>query len=412
MTHQTPRNDAQGQCVRDRAFFTRDWDLLGWRYSVLSSVGTAPFNHVVDYLPARDELEFAHFRPEDQRWFRHWMDWTDQNRKLLRRLRPIIGPPALGRIDGTAAIDGDRGFVFLFNPNYGSIEAVFSLDESIGLTGGDRYVFRELYPRAGRLLGKPSGGSWNRGDQVSLSIKGPQVMVLELVPAASLLLPALLNAEGTATLQGTSLALSDVKGEIGTQMELMVLLPAGRQVDKVIVNGRPCKSKKVNDRLLSVPVSFAGERFDHCQQAGKYDRDFTGGTVRAEFTIPQRVLDQLAARRKSWPIAYTAEDLLATWRGSDRLLLYVQMAEADDTWTVGLTIGGESVEVKKAYSDVYPLGREQTFTGFYADVSHLKPGKQYKVEVTLPEKLQPGQFQGLFFENVEAELTMDVSAAE
>ncbi len=102
--------------------------------------------------------------------------------------------------------------------------------------------------------------------------------------------------------------------------------------------------------------------------------------------IPQRVFDQLAARRKSWPIAYTAEDLLATWRGSDRLLLYVQMAEPDDTWTVGLTIDGESVEVKKAYSDVYPLGRERTFTGFYADVSHLQPGKRYEVEVTLPEQ--------------------------
>ncbi|MHB8969370.1 MAG: hypothetical protein ACYC3X_16405 [Pirellulaceae bacterium] len=34
------------------------------------------------------------------------------------------------------------------------------------------------------------------------------------------------------------------------------------------------------------------------------------------------------------------------------------------------------------------------------------------VEVTLPENLQPGQFQGLFFENVEAELTTEVSTTE
>ncbi len=118
MTHQTPRNDAKGQCVRDRAFHARDWDVLGWRYSVISSIGTAPFNHVVDLLPARDETEFKHFLPAEQQWLKGWMDWTDKNRATLKKLRPIIGPPVLGRVDGTAAIDGDHGFIFLFNPNY------------------------------------------------------------------------------------------------------------------------------------------------------------------------------------------------------------------------------------------------------------------------------------------------------
>jgi hypothetical protein len=412
MTQQTPRNDPQGQCVRDRAFQTRDWDLLGWRYSVLSSIGTAPMNHVVDYLPARDESEFKYFSPEDQRWLRHWMDWTDQHRDLLRQLRPIIGPPALGRMDGTAAVVGDRGFVFLFNPNYRALEAVFSLDESIGLTGGDRFVFRELYPREGRLLGKPTEGTWRRGDKVSLRIKGPQAMVLELVPAASLSLPSLLNAEGEARLQGASLALSGVKGEIGTTVELAVLLPEGHQVDNVTVNGRPFTPAKGNDQMVTVPVPFAGERFEHCQQVGDYNRDSTGGNSRAEFTIPQRVFDQLSARRKSWPIPYTVDDLLATWRGSDRLLLYIHTAEPDDTWQVGLTINGEAIEVKKAYSDVYPLGRERTFTGFYADISQLKPDTQYVVEVTLPDNLQPGQFQGLFLENVETEVTSDLATVK
>ena len=148
MTHQTPRSDPKGQCVRDRAFHVRDWDYLGWRYSVISSIGTAPFNHVVDYLPARDEAEFKHFRPEDQRWLRQWMDWTDEHRATLRNLRPIIGPPALGRVDGTAAIRDDRGFVFLFNPNYRTLDAQFTLDASIGLTSGERFVFLRDFIRA------------------------------------------------------------------------------------------------------------------------------------------------------------------------------------------------------------------------------------------------------------------------
>jgi hypothetical protein len=34
---------------------------------------------------------------------------------------------------------------------------------------------------------------------------------------------------------------------------------------------------------------------------------------------------------------------------------------------------------------------------------------RYTVEVTLPANLQPGQFQGLFFENVEAEFTTELA---
>jgi len=33
---------------------------------------------------------------------------------------------------------------------------------------------------------------------------------------------------------------------------------------------------------------------------------------------------------------------------------------------------------------------------------HLKPETKYEVEVNLPE-LEPGRFQGLFFDNVKAE---------
>lgn len=408
MTHQTPRNDAEGRCVRDRPFRTRDWDLLGWKYSVISSIGTAPFNHVVDLVPARDETEFAHFRPEDQQWWRGWMEWTDRNMATLRHLRPIIGPPVLGRVDGTAAIDGDRGFVFLFNPNYRRLSAEFTLDASIGLTRGDGFVLRELYPREGFLHGHPKTGTWKLGDRVSLSIKGPQAMVLELIPAAGLERPLLLNATGRARLSGDALTLSDVAGEPGTGAELLVLLPAGTTPARLTVNGANAPSPRQEGDVLTLPVKFAGTRFDHCHQAGEYDPGFSETVYRARFSIPQRVFAQLAERRKAWPVPYTADDLLATWLGSDRLLFFVQIADPDDKWSVGLKLNGQPVELRKAYSDVYPLGRERTFTGFYADLSALKPDTPYEAEVQLPEKRQPGQFQGLFFENVEAEWTTEL----
>ncbi len=408
MTHQTPRNDAKGQCVRDRPFQTRDWDYLGWRYSVVSSIGTAPFNHVVDLLPARDETEYRHFGPADQRWLRAWMDWTDEHRDTLHRLRPIIGPPALGRVDGTAAIDGDSGFVFLFNPNYRALNAEFALDGSIGLTKGSAFLLRELYPRPGRLLGKPGTGVWRQGERVCLPIKGPEALVVEVVPADAVKRPALLNAAGRAVLKGDTLVLTDVEGERGKATALTVLLPPKRTPAGVSVNGLACTSFTCDGGTVTLPVTFAGTPFDHCQQIGAYDRAFSNGSYRATFTIPPHVFAQLAARRQAWPVPYTEEELLATWRGSDRLLLYVHIADPDDKWNVGLKLDGQPVDVKKAYSDVFPLGRERTFTGFYADLSHLKPDTRYTIEATLPEGLQPGQFQGLFLENVEAAFTSDI----
>jgi hypothetical protein len=266
-----------------------------------------------------------------------------------------------------------------------------------------------LYPHRGRLRGSPENGAWHRGDKVSLPIKGPEAMVLEVVPASAVQFPVLLGAPGQAALDGQSLTLTGVEGEPGTTAALTVLLPPGKKVAALHVNGRPWTSFAQSDSRLTLNVAFAGAPFAHCQQIGSYDRDFSDTVFRSEFTIPQRVFAQLAARRQAWPIPYTDDDLLATWRGPHRLLLYVHIADQDDKWTVGLTLNGQPVELKKAYGDVYPLGRERTFTGFYADVSSLKPDTRYTVEVTLPAGLQPGQFQGLFFENVEAEFTTELA---
>ena len=167
---------------RDR-FRPRDWDRLGWKYSVSSSVATAPFNHTISFIPARDEEEFRALPAADKAWFRGWLDWTDAHAALLRKVKPIIGPPMIGRCDGTAAVDGDHGFVFLFNPNYRPLRAAFKLDASIGLTRGAAFVLKELYPQAGALHGKPGAGFWRLGDAVSLNLGATSAMVLEIVPA-------------------------------------------------------------------------------------------------------------------------------------------------------------------------------------------------------------------------------------
>ena len=101
MTHQTPRNinlpgsDENTHRERSETVYTslraRDWDYLGFKYSVLSSIATGGWNNVFDMLPGRDPEEFQHFSEADKSWIRHWLEWTVANKDFLRNTRTILG---------------------------------------------------------------------------------------------------------------------------------------------------------------------------------------------------------------------------------------------------------------------------------------------------------------------------------
>jgi len=162
----------------------------------------------------------------------------------------------------------------------------------------------------------------------------------------------------------------------------------------------------VKPGLIEISVTFAGAPFRHYQQIDTYNPEFTGGPVRATFRIPHRVFDQLEARRKAWPIPWTEEDYRSTWLAPHRLLLYVQLAEPDDRWSASLSIDGRAVTLQKAYASV--RANRRNFVGFWADVSQLAADADHALELTLPRNLSPGQFQGVFFENVETEYTAEI----
>ena len=114
-------------------------------------------------------------------------------------------------MDGTSAIVGDHGFIFLFNPDARRLTARVPLDASIGLATGERYTLRELHPLEGRRLGKPAEGFWRRGDTASVTLDGGSAIVLELAPAPLRLKePVLFGATGAATLAEGVLALTGV----------------------------------------------------------------------------------------------------------------------------------------------------------------------------------------------------------
>jgi hypothetical protein len=410
-THQTPRSDDTGRMPEQRTddrgvvlqrFRARDWDYLGWRYSLLSSIATGGWNNVLNMIPARDEDEFKHFSQADRRWFRGWIDWTDRNKEYLRHTRPIIGQPALGKVDGTSAIIENQGFIFLFNPNARRLSATFALDDTIGLTPGGSYLLKEVFPLDGRLVGKPGEGTWRGGDRVSIDVDGGSAVVLEVQPAAAQAGPMLFGAPGSATIEGGTLTLTGVRGETGTTSDLFVRLPQASAATSVMINGESASIGSSSAAGVTIPVHFDGEPFRQYQPIVVPPRDFAGGRLTGTFTIPRRVIDQLAARRKAWPIPWTPEDFETTWLAPERLLLFVQIAQPDARWNASLTIDGRTVELRKAYSAIRAAPR--TFVGFYADLSMLDADRAYSFELILPQ-LEPGRLQGVFFDNVETEYT-------
>lgn len=404
--HQTARKDGTGEAIFGRDFNIRDWDYLGWKYSLISSVATAPFAHCVDMVPARDEREFDLFMKdkESQQFMTDWFDWTDTNAETLRHLRSITGPPAIGRADGTAAINGDRGFIFLFNPNHRKVEAEFTLDESIGLTEGQSFVLTRLYPEEGMRV-----GVFNYGERASLPMDGTTAWALDVRPVEEVSLPLLLNVRGKAELDGDLLRLTEVQGEVGAEANVLVKTPDGAQVKRVTINGQDVPFE-AQGGIVTARTRFSRAYFPRNRAVTEYDPTFTGTEVAGSFKIPKRIFRQLKERKKEWSFDWTEEDLQCTWLAPERLLLYIQIAEPDWKMEVSIKLNGEPVEVKKAYSSRTPgrlkMGKgHSTFTGFYVDVSDLKPDREYKMEVTLPPSLKPGQFQGVFFVNVETEYT-------
>ncbi|HEX6973995.1 MAG TPA: hypothetical protein VF147_06310, partial [Vicinamibacterales bacterium] len=239
--------------------------------------------------------------------------------------------------------------------------------------------------------------------RVTIPMDGGSAAVYQLIPATQAREPLLFNVSGRATFTGSTLALSGVEGEPGTTVEARVAMPRPQELIKeVTVNGQRVSDYTYNGVSVSIPLRFAGERFSQYQPIVAYDAASTGGHVAGSFRIPQRIFDQLAARRKAWPIPWTAEDFRTTWLVPERLLLFVQIAEPDPAWEAHLTIDGRTVELKKAYSAVRAAPR--TFVGFYADLSMLSADRDYRFELELPT-LKAGQLQGVYFENVEPEYT-------
>ena len=104
-----------------------DWQRDKLDYILLSALSSSP--NQTYYLPTQ-----AGIPAEDKREIKKWLDWGRANIDYLFVRKDLPHWPAPGQVDGSAHILGDRGLVFLFNPNAGPASGEFALTaESLSL---------------------------------------------------------------------------------------------------------------------------------------------------------------------------------------------------------------------------------------------------------------------------------------
>ncbi|MDD2762836.1 MAG: hypothetical protein PHE83_02545 [Opitutaceae bacterium] len=139
-------------------------------YVLLSALSSSP--NQLFYLPTK-----AGIPDEDRAEIRRWLDWGRKHVEYLKVRKDLPDWPMLAKVDGSAHLLGDHGFVFLFNPDKTALPAEFVLsEESIGLAGGGTYRVSQCYPAAKLTVNA------KHGETIRWPVPAETALILEIQP--------------------------------------------------------------------------------------------------------------------------------------------------------------------------------------------------------------------------------------
>ena len=151
-----------------------NWKGIDWQsdhidYIMLSALSSSP--NQTYYMPSQ-----AGIPAQDKQRIKKWLDWGRKNIDYIMVRKDLPEWPAAGKVDGSAHILPDRGYVFLFNPNPKAIDGTFSLNESIGIVAGERFHISSIHPT------QQTRENLARGQKITWSIPAQTAVVLEIAP--------------------------------------------------------------------------------------------------------------------------------------------------------------------------------------------------------------------------------------
>jgi methionine-rich copper-binding protein CopC/lysophospholipase L1-like esterase len=145
-----------------------------FRVNVLSSISTTSYCQIGRGYP---DLALQ----ENRDFLAQWRAWATTNHAYLKVKRDLFDCPGFKRIDGSAHISGNRGFLFLFPSGSGlTPRALVPMNRWIGLDEDPAALYRitEVYPQPGRLI-----GTYRYGDEFPFDMPAASPVVLSIDPA-------------------------------------------------------------------------------------------------------------------------------------------------------------------------------------------------------------------------------------
>jgi len=416
---------------------------------VLSTVGTAGCNLITANIPARDLEEHERFSAADVQWWRGVYAWADLNQRYLNKTAPIPGhgSPKVDAIDGTSAMFGDEGFLFLYNSGPLPRNISLSVDELIGLSNASSswsWLLTELYPLD---AAHHPAAIWSHGEKRALTLGGAQVRVLQLTrlhngqtsgisrlppptassgaaspeeePSAWMISPI---AYSRAAVAGGRLTVENASALAGATVSPLL---AGRtKPTSVSINGvevglaapgfAPCLHKELRGWFCATasPVTFDGTAISWSQQATDTAPPATLSEIfnwSSTFTIRSALVRQLNRSQSEYPIAWTRDDMDATWLAPNRLLMYVYVIHPlADMAPILASVDGNFLPMLPAYNSRGNRNSKGCFLGFYANMTGcgLQCAPDVKHTLTLQVDLRAlpnqgkGTFLGVFWQNL------------
>jgi hypothetical protein len=169
-------------------------------YAAIFGKGAQDFQ--LNFIATLSETRYTQIGPgfdgltlkENQEFLKKWRAWAVQNAPYLRVKRDLFDCPGYSRVDGSAHIIKNRGFIFLFPGGLGSgdprlTEKVLALPKTarasiilnrwIGLpeNTGSRFKLTEVYPREGCVL-----GIYRYGEEFLYDMPRDSAVILSLQP--------------------------------------------------------------------------------------------------------------------------------------------------------------------------------------------------------------------------------------
>ncbi|CAF1092355.1 unnamed protein product [Adineta ricciae] len=366
----------------------RDFDYMGFSYSLLSNIATSGLNLIHTLLPARDVEEFYLLPADFIQFWSSWLKWTDEHIEEIRNAIPFNTEQDWSLM----RCNGHDGFLFLFNPNYKQVTRTIQLDGKLNLRYPDQqgyWLLKEIYPQERYLQ------LVEYNQTISLLLDGQSVTVYELIFPSTFDQAILVGISGQVYFANEyTLMIDGVYGEAGTETEqsVFIILPSIKSITNVYLNG--IEKRFEQDRqfiLLTDSLIFPGLYLPRSAEV-----------LNSSILVSDLLLEQLARRQAQYPLPWQEKELNdASWLGPHRLLLFICILNPNDQWNITAEINHTPIQVHKGYNTRDHIDRDR-FMGYYLDLTRVVTQANVGYELTLNmPTLNPGQFQGLFLENIE-----------